>query len=265
MSTMVPANDPLLTSEDDRARELAAEHPRISHVQRLVGWAFTSRALLLESLTHRSWHNEHASTVGNNERLEFLGDAVLSLVVAERLFRQHSDVGEGVLTQQRAARVSTASLAKAARASGLLSSLRAARGINKTTLPDSVAADVIEAVIGAAYLDGGLVAASTVIDHVLQSSSIVVGDTTDNAKRALQERLQGLFGRAPTYANVSSTGPAHGPRFVVRVLFDDDVLGEAEGATKKAASEQAAAMAMQALQGDSDDVLRARWSRRARS
>jgi ribonuclease-3 len=236
----------------DVVAELNAEAARLSRAEQIVGHAFVDRARLLSALTHRSFLNEHKSAVPHNEVLELLGDAVLSLVVVEALVQTSPGADEGDLTERRAAHVSTANLARAATSSGLVALLRTGRSL-ALGVPENAAADVVEAVLGACYVDGGLQAARALVQRLLGPPPAAAVPTTANAKKDLQERLQGLVGHAPTYVVVHKDGPNHAPVFLAEVVLGEVVLGRGEGRNKRVATEAAAAAALAALV-DVDDV-----------
>jgi ribonuclease-3 len=234
------------------ADELHAEGERLARAENVLGRAFVDRSLLLSALTHRSFLNERKSAVAHNEVLELLGDAVLSLVVVEALVHTSPGADEGSLTERRAAHVSTTNLARAATSSGLVALLRTGRSL-AAGVPENAAADVVEAVLGASYEDGGLDAARALVQRLLGPPPEVAIPTTANAKKDLQERLQGLVGHAPTYIVAHKDGPNHAPVFSAEVVIGDLVLGRGEGKNKRLATEAAAAAALDALV-DVDDV-----------
>jgi ribonuclease III len=237
--------------------ELLREDKRLTDAEKIIGYAFRDRALLLSALTHKSHQNEVKSMVPHNERLEFLGDAVLSLVVADELFVHGENSAEGSMTQRRAQVVSTAALAVVAVSSSLDALLRTGGGVRHgKQLPESIAADVVEAVLAASYLDGGIECARGVVARLLASPLLALKTPPPNPKRDLQERLQRLFNRAPEYVVERIAGPSHQPRFASTVLFRSAVLGRGEGTNKKLATEEAAGAALAALP-DTDDALRA--------
>jgi ribonuclease-3 len=239
--------------------ELRAESDRLARAERVLGRTFSDRARLLSALTHRSFGNERPSAVPHNEVLEFLGDAVLSLVVVDELVRMSPEANEGELTVRRAAHVSTTNLARAATTHGLVGLLRTGRSL-ASGVTENVAADVVEAVLGAAYLDGGLDAARMLVAHLLGPPPLAAPATTGHAKQALQERLQPLVGHAPTYVVTPGEGPRHAPSFVAEVAFAGVVLGRGEGRNKRAATEAAAAAAVASLAEVEDATLLARFS-----
>jgi ribonuclease-3 len=210
-------------------------------LERKLGIKLRDRDLLLQALTHTSYAHEHADEgAAQNERLEFLGDAVLELVAAEVLYRRNPEAGEGSLTLDRAAVVSTGALAAAARRIDLGRYLRVGKGIEKTGGRDlnSLLANSLEAVIGAIYLDLGLDATAGVFERL--------GGTPEegaiNHKGRLQELTQADAEGVPVYQVAEATGPAHRRRYRVEVRIAGVRLGEGEGSTRRAA-EQAAAKA----------------------
>lgn len=254
-----------MTTVADIARELDAEAPRLDAAEAVLGYRFVDRRWLLTALTHRSWLNERSTTLGHNEVLELLGDAVLSVVVVDELVRTSPGAGEGELTERRAAHVSAEALAPVARAHGLVPLIRAGKSIAGRNVPDNVAADVVEALLGAVWRDAGgngdaLTACRAIVLKLLgppPQQAVVVGA---HAKRVLQERLQRLFGRAPDYRVDRLDGPNHAPSFRADVVFAGAVLGTGTGSNKKAATEAAAAAANHALVDVDDAALRERWS-----
>ncbi|OGQ12025.1 MAG: hypothetical protein A2138_21545 [Deltaproteobacteria bacterium RBG_16_71_12] len=222
----------------------------------MLGHVFRERALLLRALTHSSFTNEQHSSVGDNETLELLGDAVLSLVTTEALLRATPDAGEGELTVRRAAHVSEAALARAALAAGLPALLRTGKSV-APVVPLSTGADLVEAVLAAVYLDAGLEAARACARLLLGEPPRLPPPRAANPKGTLAERLQRVLHEAPTY-RVESDGPSHALTFRARAVLRDRLLGEGEGPNKQAATEAAAAAALAALPED-DGELRARF------
>lgn len=211
-----------------------------------LGYELRDRRLLVEALTHASCKDAaHPS----NERLEYLGDAVLGLVVAHFLFSAFPDLEEGPLTRVRSAVVSARSLARLAQRLGLDRALRLGRGLRREELPASVLAGVAEAVIGAVFLDGGVEAARPLIlwglEEALEDELAVRAES--NWKSILQELTQQVDRVTPTYAVVSEAGPDHQKEFVVAVLVDGVERGRGAGPSKKAAEQAAAQAALAAL------------------
>jgi ribonuclease-3 len=220
-------------------------------LQQRIGYRFKDRGLLEHSLTHRSRAAEDI------ESLEFLGDAVLGLVVAESLFRKFPDYTEGQKSKIKAAVVSTHSLARHAEAIRLGDHLLLGRGEEKTggRFKQALLADAYEALIAAVYLDGGLTAAAAFLEREL-SPAIAAGATQDvvgmDYKSALQERLQASGRALPEYRVAAASGPDHRKLFTIEVVVSGEVLGTATGRAKKEAEQEAARLALLQLQGSND-------------
>lgn len=207
-------------------------------------------AHLEEALTHPSYANE-VRAGAHYQRLEFLGDAVLGLCTSELLCARFPDADEGELTRMRAKLVNAQALAEWAREHGLAAHVRLGRGAEAHGLREStsVLCDVVEALIGAAYLDLGLEAARATCSRIVGGRlSQFDGGAARDAKSALQERIQKDGGAPPVYEVVKQEGPAHNPWFVVRVRVGTEALGEGGGKSKRAA-ERAAAREALARQG----------------
>lgn len=212
-----------------------------------LGWA-TPPARAEEALTHPSYAHERRAT--DNQRLEFLGDAVLDLCVSELLMTAHPRADEGALSRMRAALVNADTLAEWARSVDLASALRVGRGAMAAgdRLQANVLADAVEALVAATYLDGGL-------DRARALVTLVVGERIErgvaladrDAKSELQEVVQSTEKRAPTYRLAETIGPDHDRTFEVEVLLDDRVLGRGRGRSKKLAEQDAARVALAKL------------------
>ncbi|MFI5254756.1 MAG: ribonuclease III [Candidatus Limnocylindrales bacterium] len=208
--------------------------------------------LLAQALVHSSYPNEHPdSPSASNERLEFLGDAVVSLIVSEALFARHPDEDEGGLTSRRAAIVSTVGLAAIARRMGLGDHLVLGLGADRANERErpSLLAAAVEAIAGAIFLDSGLAAARDWIlaiaapefDAPISASGLV------SPKSRLQELSHARAGEAPAYRIVSAEGPDHAKHYVVEALVGGQVVGRGEGANRREAETAAAAAALGAL------------------
>jgi ribonuclease III len=213
---------------------------------------FKDPALLTRALTHRSYLNEHPEVEPeDNERLEFLGDAVLDFVVANWLFRQHPDFNEGRLTSIRSALVRAEKLSELANQIGLGDHLRLGKGESssggRTRL--TLLADAFEAVIGALYLDQGMRAVQRWLTPVIKAEIevIIAAQGDRDAKSALQEWSQALRHITPHYRTVGEAGPDHAKRFTVAVLIGSEEAGRGEGPSKQIAAQAAAADALQRL------------------
>ncbi len=214
-----------------------------------VSHDFANPELLRRALTHSSWGNENEGR--DNERLEFLGDAVLELCVTQMLFERFPDTPEGHLTPIRARLVNTTSLANVARKHGLGSELRLGNGeeLSGGRDKDSILEAAVEAVLGAVYLDGGLPAAQAVVHGWLSERveriAKLGAEGWKDAKSLLQERTQAATQTAPSYRVVGQEGPAHKPRFRVEVMLDGVVLAQGTGRKIKDAEQEAAAVALE--------------------
>jgi ribonuclease-3 len=203
---------------------------------------------LLQALTHPSLANELG--LPHNQRLEFLGDAVLGLCASEELYRAEPGADEGVLTRKRAQLVNAEALAAWARHIGLPGVLRLGRGALAAGLHGStnVLADAVEALIAAAYLEAGLDAARGLSVEIVRFGQRGTSDGAGrDPKSELQERLQALGFPAPNYELIETSGPAHERRFRVKVQGAAGVLGEGVGRSKRVAEQAAAASALSAL------------------
>lgn len=213
-----------------------------------LGHRFSDTALLELALTHRSWCAEHSGS-SSNERLEFLGDAVLGLVVTQRLYSSFEGWSEGDLSKIRAALVNSSTLAEVARSIRLGDQLRLGRGevVTGGRHKSSILADAVEAVIGAVYLDGGIGAADSAVGRLLGSriSAAARAPGHDDFKTRLQERVARLGFAPPTYA-VTASGPAHDMVFEAMVRAGS-ATGIGRGSTKKDAEQRAAETAYAAL------------------
>lgn len=205
--------------------------------------------MLRRALAHRSWCAEVAGEP-NNERLEFLGDAVLGWVVAAMAFREHTDLAEGRLTDLRKSVVNAATLAQVAQEIELGPCLLLGRGeaaAGGRTKP-SILSDALEAVFGAVYLDGGTEAARALIERLLGSRMKMAADRLDRLdfKTVLQELTARLFDTAPVYV-LSETGPDHEKSFFATVIVAGKPAGTGQGRSKKLAEQAAAEQAWVAL------------------
>ena len=205
---------------------------------------FNDQTLLKTALTHRSAINEKKGSHQSNERLEFLGDAILELVVSDFLFKTYPKLSEGRLTQKRAAIVQTKTLAAAAIKLNLGQSLIMSKGEKKAGGQTNVSllANTFEALIGAIYLDQGFTkAADFIYQNLLHKLTLLLNQTDiHDFKSQLQETWQKQFQTAPKYQLVKSFGPDHNKTFIVKVFLKRQLKGEGRGKTKQAA-EQAAA------------------------
>jgi ribonuclease-3 len=214
-----------------------------------IGRSFTNRSLLIDALTHRSYVYEHAAAdVVSNERLEFLGDAVLSTIASDLLYRRYPQASEGELTDLRASLVRASTLAALARELQLGLCLRLGRGEEATggRSRELLLARAMEAVIGAVYLDGGMPSSTSFLEPRLIATLARVTSRRylKDDKSLLQEVAQAQLGITPTYRLAGQSGPSHERTFSVEVLLGDRVAGRGEGSSKRQAEQAAARMAL---------------------
>ena len=220
-------------------------------IQQTLGHKFHDMSLLQLAITHPSASGNQSKPSDDNQRMEFLGDAILQSVISEALYRLHPEKDEGHLTKARAGLVNGMSLAAKADALGLAQYLVLGRGQQSDfdRGKDSALEDVFEALVAALYLDGGLDAASDFVrrvfeDELANPASIAV---IENPKGDLQEHFQSITGVSPTYELLSISGPAHAREFEVAVLQAGKELGRGTGGSKKEAESQAASAALAKL------------------
>ncbi|PKB81653.1 MAG: ribonuclease III [SAR202 cluster bacterium Io17-Chloro-G9] len=234
----------------------------VERLETVLGLEFRDSRLLRQALVHRSYLNEQdgppgGSNDGSYERMEFLGDAVLELMVSTELYRRFPDMDEGELTKSRASLVCRETLAQVARRLQLGEFLLVGKGEEATggRYRDSILASAFEAVVAAVYLDLGYPEATRFLNQVMSSELdqvVLEGQPPENPKSNLQEYVQGLGRAAPHYRLVSSDGPDHSPVFTVEVLVEDEVVGTGRGGRKADAERTAAKDAMLRLVPVSD-------------
>ena len=214
-----------------------------------LGYSFQNRELLENALTHSSRANESRGKLLSNERLEFLGDSILGMVVADHLYRGHPDLPEGDLTRTRAALVCEESLVEVAQALNLGEYLRLGKGESSGGGRErpSIQADAVEAVLAAIYLDGGIGSARKFIQkYILSRETDGLAKPLDH-KTALQELVQRESGQVLRYRLVGEEGPDHNKRFFVEVTLNGQAVGSGSGRSKKEAEQMAAAAAIESL------------------
>lgn len=225
----------------------------IEKLMETINYEFKNADLLRESLTHRSYLNEHAEwKVPHNERLEFLGDAVIELVITEELFNRYPEKEEGWMTSVRAALVNYVTLAEVARGLSIDDAVLLSRGESKDTgrAREVILANAFEAIVGAIYQDGGYVPAKKFIN---QSVTIRLEDVIRNAlhidaKSLLQEKVQATHKVTPVYKVLSSEGPDHKKMFTIGVYFGDKLVAEGSGPSKQDGEVEAAKRALEELE-----------------
>lgn len=224
----------------------------VDSLQSSLGYRFKALALLEEALTHSSLVNEQkTASPQHNERLEFLGDAVLSLVMSEYLASAFPQSSEGTLSKLKAQLVSEASLAQVARRLGLGEHLKLGRGEDRSKgrEKDSLLADALEAVLAAVHLDGGFEASRTVTCHIFSEELTHIATQEEQPgagdyKTQFQEWCQKRHDALPRYVTVRETGPDHQKLFEVELSIQGEVVGMGSGRSKKEAEQQAAKQAL---------------------
>ncbi|MCL2204662.1 MAG: ribonuclease III [Defluviitaleaceae bacterium] len=222
----------------------------MSELEAALGYTFRDANLLTQALTHSSYTYEHnLGTMASNERLEFLGDAVLELCVSHWLYTSFPAMPEGKLTTRRAALVCEPSLAALARGLNLGTHMRLGHGEAQSGGREkgSLLSDAFEAILGAIYLDGGLEPARNLVVRLFESHTDTAPPIRDN-KTTLQEILQKNTGETASYQTIGQSGPPHNRLFTAQVLHQGKVLGQGQGTSKKEAEQQAASQALHAIQ-----------------
>lgn len=219
-------------------------------LQKRLGYKFNNVKLLENALTHSSYANEMRGGITSNERLEFLGDSVLSIIVSEHIYRTFPNMPEGELTRLRASLVCEKALCSFSRELGLGEALLLGRGEDKGggRQRDSILADAFEAVLAAIFLDGGMEAARRhVMNFVLRELSHHDEDSFKDYKTLLQEIIQRNPEESVSYELIGEEGPDHDKRFTVEVHLNSNVIGKGTGKSKKQAEQMAAKQALELM------------------
>lgn len=227
-----------------------SEEVVLDQCQHAIGYTFKNVALLRSALTHASGANHR---LGSNERLEFLGDAVLGFVVCDLIYRKFPEYEEGELTRIKSHVVSRRTCAELSRQLRLDEFLFLGKGMGgQSATPSSVLADVFESLLGGIYLDGGIVAARKFLARLLgpEITAAVADQCMGNHKSQFQHIAQREFGTTPTYRLLDEKGPDHSKCFKMAAQVGDRHFPPAWGATKKDAEQRAAWNALSALSGD---------------
>jgi ribonuclease III len=248
-----PSEPPGPAALPERSSEVGLD-PAIAALELRLGVAIPDPALALSALTHKSYVNEHRGEVlSDNERLEFLGDAVIDLAVSHRLMERFPEAREGDLSKIRAAVVDEAGLARIARELDLGPLLRLGRGEELTggRQKSSLLADTMEAVIAAVYLTGGLAAVLRIVDRFLGEAfaRAAAGTLDRDYKTQFQELAQSRLRATPRYRVVAEHGPDHSKIFDVELELRGDVVGRGAGRSKKDAEQAAAKLALEVMNG----------------
>jgi ribonuclease III len=215
-----------------------------------AGISFRDKSLLKQAFTHRSYINENRdSHLEHNERLEFLGDAVLELVITDHLYHEMKESDEGKLTAIRSALVNADTCARVAQTLGANDYLLLSKGESKDNgrARQYILANTLEALIGAIYIDQGYDSAKEfILKHIASLAGEIMKDGTwIDAKSLFQEKAQEFKGHTPIYKTVKESGPDHDKHFTVRVSVGDDVYGEGDGKSKQDAEQSAARQALE--------------------
>lgn len=227
----------------------ALEHQR-SAIETHLNYKFHDPSLLYLAFVHRSYVNENRQIIEHNERLEFLGDAILGLLIAEHLYRVLPDTPEGELSSLRSRLVEATSCVAYVHKLGIEKFLLLGKGekLNDGRGRETILADLFEAIIGAIYLDGGIESAKQFIfGQFTTEIGEIIKTPSKNWKAVLQDYCQKKYQQHPTYKVISENGPDHSKTFTIVVLIDDQELGSGTGSCKKEAQQAAAADALSKL------------------
>jgi len=227
--------------------------------QNHIGVQFKDINLLKQACTHRSYINEQKqSGFGHNERLEFLGDAVLELIITDFLYKKFPETDEGILTAYRSSLVRTESISKAARDLGMNDILLLSKGESRDEgkARDYILANTYEALIGAVYLDAGYGAAEKVIGNTLFGNidEVIAEGSWKDAKSYVQEKAQEIYGLTPRYELMRAEGPDHSKEFIMAIYFGDKKIAQGKGNSKQQAQQEAAQKAVEKEAWDQDNA-----------
>ena len=222
----------------------------MNSLEKRLNYKFKNIDLLKNALVHSSYANEVRGSVHSNERLEFLGDSVLSVIVSEHLYNKFPTMPEGELTRMRASLVCEKSLCEFSRELGIGNYLKLGKGEDKNggRERDSILADAFEAVLAVVYLDGGMDAAKAhIMNTVLRDIKHCEDDTFKDYKTTLQEVIQRNPEESVSYILVNESGPDHNKSFTVEVHLNSNVIGKGTGKSKKQAEQMAAKQALELM------------------
>jgi len=222
----------------------------MSDLERQLEYTFQRSALLKKAVTHSSFVNEqNLESTASNERLEFLGDAVLQVCVSDMLYHRFHEMAEGELTRRRAALVCEESLANIARRMGLGTFILLGQGEVKYggREKDSILANAVEALLGAIYLDGGMTAVQHVVSRWFNLLVDKATDASKDSKTMLQEHVQAYSNETAVYEIINESGPPHSRSFTATASHKGRILGTGTGRTKKEAQQNAAKVALEHL------------------
>lgn len=243
---------------DSKRKEKKIANNQIDRLQKVIRVKFKNKNLLRRALTHRSFVNEFGNNISDNERLEYLGDSVLGLVVNEYLFREYEEYREGELAKIKSAVVSEATLAKMARSIGLGQFIFMGKGEEHSGGREraSILANTVEAVIGALYLDSGLKTCRKFILSLLRDEIVRVNNLTylRDPKTALQEYVQKKYKERPVYRVIEERGPDHQKEFIVSLAINGREIGTGEGPSKRKAEMNAARASLKKIEEGELDI-----------
>jgi ribonuclease-3 len=242
-------SEPIVTDNYPTESQLGADQSgRLASCQESIGYSFKDISLLQSALTHASGASHR---LASNERLEFLGDAVLGMVVCEWLFEEFPDYNEGDLTKIKSAVVSRRTCGRVAREMGLDHCLIVGRGVTRNhSFPRSLVSDVFESIIAAIYLDSDIETVKVIIRRWLKNEviSAIANQGAGNFKSALQQFAQRDLGHTPIYKLMKESGPDHCKNFLITAVIDNKQFPAAWGTNKKEAEQKAASNALAQLQ-----------------
>ena len=225
----------------------------IKDLEKIIGYTFKDKNILIQAITHRSYTNENKD-VPHNERLEFFGDAILQYVSTKKLFDEFPEESEGVLSMYRSILVKTDYLANVAIDLDILKHIQISEGqrreFERDRLSNSILANAIEAIIGAIHIDGGLKPSITFIEEKVlkDSSKYLLNIPLRDPKTALQEHTQHELGITPEYVAIENNGPDHNKQFTVGVKVGDKIIEKGSGKSKQEAEKKAAELALKKYQ-----------------
>lgn len=226
----------------------------ISEIESKIGYVFKDKNLLALAFIHRSFVNENRDAFGHNERLEFLGDSILGMLIAEYLYRQLPKTPEGELSCYRSKLVEASSCVNYIQKLDLGHYMLLGKGerLNDGRGRDTILADLFEAVMGAILLDGGIDAAKNFLfNNFNEEIQLILSTPVYNSKAQLQDFCQKKFQKTPTYVVLEESGPDHSKVFKISVVINDHEMGHGEGTSKKEAQQAAAADALNRLKSTS--------------
>ena len=245
-------------NKEDHRKEKKIKDKQIDRLQKIIRVKFKNKSLLQRAVTHRSYVNESGRNIRDNERLEYLGDSVLGLVVNEFLFRQFEDYREGKLAKIKSAVVSEATLAKVARNINLGEYILMGKGEDHSGGRErpSILANTLEAIIGAIYLDSGLKVSRKFVLSLIREEIDSVNNLTylRDPKTALQEYVQKKYKERPVYQVIEERGPDHRKEFTVRLMVNGREIVTGEGPSKRKAEMNAARASLKKIEDGDIEV-----------